>query len=89
MRRVKLTLFLAVILAISLAPAISFRLFPRETLGYFLEPIWSIVGLRIGFSKEASVAIGIVTSFVVAIVAGSALLFVLVHELTRSVRESR
>jgi len=88
LRRVKLTLFLAVILAVSLAPAISFRLFPRETLG-FLEPIWSIVGLRIGFSKEASVAIGIVTSFVVAIVAGSALLFVLVHELTRSMRESR
>ena len=89
MRRVKLTVLLAVIFAVSLAPAISFRLFPRETLGYFLEPIWNIVKSRIGFSKEASVAVGIVASFVLAIVTGSVLLFVLFRGLTRSVRKSK
>jgi uncharacterized membrane protein YeaQ/YmgE (transglycosylase-associated protein family) len=89
LRRVKLTVLLAVIFAVSLAPALSLRLFPRETLGYFLEPIWSIVGSRIGYSKEASVAVGIVASFVIAIVTGSVLLFVLFRGLTRSVRESK
>jgi len=89
LRRVKLTVLLAVIFAVSLAPAISFRLFPRETVGYFLEPIWSIVGSRIGFSKEVSVAVGIIISFVLAIVTGSTLLFVLLRNFTRSVRESK
>jgi uncharacterized membrane protein YeaQ/YmgE (transglycosylase-associated protein family) len=88
LRRVKLRVFLAVIFAASLAPAISFQLFPRETIGYFLEPIWSIVGSRIGFSKEVSVAVGIVSSFVLAVITGSALLFVLFSNLTRSVREN-
>ena len=89
LRRVKLTVLLAVMFAVSLAPAISFRLFPRETLGYFLEPIWNTVGSRIGFSKEASVAVGILASFVLAIVTGSTLLFVLLRNFTRSVRESK
>ena len=89
LRRVKLTVLLAVIFAVSLAPAISFRLFPRETLGYFLEPIWSIVGSRIGFSKEASVAVGIIASFAIAILTGSALFFVLFSDLTRSARKSK
>jgi hypothetical protein len=89
LRRVKLTVLLAVIFAVSLAPAISFQLFPHETIGYFLEPIWNIVGSRIGLSKEASVAVGIVSSFVVALMTGSALLFVLFSDLTRSVRESK
>ena len=89
LRRVKLTVLLAVIFAVSLAPAISFRLFPRETVGYFLEPIWSIVGSRIGFSKEVSVAVGIVASFILAVLTGSVLLFVLFRDLTRSVRESK
>jgi hypothetical protein len=89
LRRVKLIVLLAVIFAVSLAPAISFRLFPRETIGYFLEPIWSIVGSRIGFSKEVSVAVGIVASFVMALITGSALLFVLFSDLTRSVRERK
>jgi len=88
LRRVKLTLLLAVILAISLAPAIGFRFFPRETLGYLLEPTWKIVGSRMGFTREALTAIGIVTSFVLAVVAGSALLLVLVREVTESVRQS-
>jgi len=88
LRRVKLTVLLAVIFAVSLAPAISFRLFPRETVGYFLEPIWNTVGSRIGYSKEASVAVGIVASFVMSIVTGSVLFFVLFRGLTRSVRES-
>jgi hypothetical protein len=89
LRRVKLAVLLAVIFAVSLAPALSFRLFPRETIGYFLEPIWSIVGSRIGFSKEVSVAVGIVASFVMALITGSALLFVLFSDLTRSVRERK
>jgi hypothetical protein len=89
LRLVKLTVLLAVIFTASLAPAISFRLFPRETVGYFLKPIWSIVGSRIGFSKEVSVAVGIIISFVLAIVTGSTLLFVLLSNFTRSVRESK
>ncbi len=89
MRRVKSIVLLAVIFAISLAPALSFQLFPRETVGYFLEPIWKIVGSRIGFSKEASVAVGIVASFVLAVITGSALLFVLFSDLTKSVRKSK
>ena len=89
LKRVKLTVLLAVIFAVSLAPAISFRLFPRETLGYFLEPIWNTVGSRVGFSKEVSVAVGIIISFVLAIVTGSTLLFVLLRNFTRSVRESK
>jgi len=88
LRRVKLALLLAVILAISLAPPIGLRLFPRETLGYVLEPAWRIVGSRIGLTKEALTAIGIVTSFILAVVAGSALLLVLIRELTESVRQS-
>jgi len=89
LRRVKLTVLLAVIFAVSLSPAISFRLFPREALGYFLEPIWNTVGSRVGFSKEVSVAVGIIISFVLAIVTGSTLLFVLLRNFTRSVRESK
>jgi hypothetical protein len=87
LRRVKLTLLLAVILAISLAPAIGFQLFPRETLGYLLEPTWRTVGSRTGFTKEALTAIGIMTSSILAVVAGSALLLVLIRELTESVRQ--
>jgi len=89
LRRVKSIVLLAVIFALSLAPALSFQLFPRETVGYFLEPIWKIVGSRIGFSKEASVAVGIVASFVLAVITGSALLFVSFSDLTKSVRKSK
>ena len=89
LRRVKTIVLLTVIFAVSLAPALSFQLFPRETTGYFLKPIWNIVGSRIGLSKEASVAVGIVASFVLAVITGSALLFVLFSDLTRSVRKSK
>ena len=89
LRRVKLTVLLAVIFAVSLAPALSSRLFPSETIGYFLEPIWSIVGSRIGLSKEASATVGIVSSFVLAVITGSVLLFVLFRDLTRSAGESK
>jgi len=89
LRHVKLIVILAVIFAVSLAPAISFQLFPRETAGYFLEPIWSIVVSRIGLSKEASATVGIVSSFVIAVITGSVLLFVLFSDLTKSVRRSK
>ena len=88
LRRVKSIVLLTVIFAVSLAPALSFQLFPRETTGYFLKPIWNIVGSRIGLSKEASV-VGIVASFVLAVITGSALLFVLFSDLTKSVRKSK
>jgi len=88
LRRVKLTLLLAVILAIGLAPAVAIRLFPRETSVYFLEPLWNIAGSRTGFSKDVFAAVGIVSSFLLAIVAASGILLILTGELARSVRGS-
>jgi hypothetical protein len=88
LRRVKLTLLLAVILALSLAPAILLRFYPRETLGYLLNPLWGIVESETGFSGQLTAAISIVTTFVVAVVAASALLLLLAKEVLRSVRES-
>jgi hypothetical protein len=85
LRNVKLTIFIAIVFAISLTPAIGIRFFPYEIATYLLEPAWTIFGSRIGVSKEAFNAIGIVTSFVSAIISGSALLFVLFRELARSV----
>ena len=87
LRNVKLTILLAIIFAISLTPATGIRFFPDETATYLLEPAWSMFGSRIGVSKEAFNAIGIVTSFVSAIISGSGLLFVLFRELARSVRQ--
>lgn len=88
MRRVKLTLLLAVILAISLAPPLALRLFPRETSGYLVDPLSTILGSRTGYSKETLTAVWIVISFAVAIVTASTLLLVLTGELIRSTRES-
>jgi hypothetical protein len=88
LRRVKLTLLLAVILALSLAPAILLRFYPRATLAYLLNPLWGIIESETGFSGQLSAAISIVTTFVVAVVAASALLLVLAKEVLRSVRES-
>ena len=87
MRRVKLTLLLAVILALSLAPAILLELYPRETLGYLLNPLWGIIESQTGFSGQLTAAISLVATFVVAVVAASALLLVLAKEFLRSVRE--
>jgi hypothetical protein len=77
---------LAVILAISLAPAIVLRFFPSETSVYVLTPAWSAIGSRTGFSTESVASVWIMTSFVLATVTASALLVVLARELTRSVR---
>jgi len=87
LRRVKLTLLLAVILALSLAPAILLELYPRETLGYLLNPLWGIIESQTGFSGQLTAAISLVATFVVAVVAASALLLVLAKEFLRSVRE--
>ena len=84
MRHAKTIVFLAVILAISLAPAIALRFFPLEALGYVLAPVWSAIGSRIGFSTESVASVWIMTSFVLATVAGSALLLVMERALTRS-----
>jgi hypothetical protein len=79
---------LAVILAISLAPALVFRFFPRETSAYVLAPVWSAISSRTGFSTESVASVWIMASFVIATVTASALLLVLARELTRSVRRS-
>jgi hypothetical protein len=86
LRHAKTIVFLAVILAISLAPAIILRFFPRETLAYTLAPAWSTIGSRTGFSTESVASIWIMTSFVVATIAASVLLLVLAHTLIGSVR---
>jgi hypothetical protein len=86
LRHAKTTVVLAVILAISLAPAIILRFFPRETLAYVLAPVWSAIGSRTGFSTESVASIWIMTSFVVATIAASVLLLVLAHTLIGSVR---
>jgi hypothetical protein len=86
LRHAKTIVFLAVILAISLAPAIILRFFPQETSAYVLDPIWSTVGSRTGFSTESVGSVWIMTSFVLAILSASALLLVVARTLTRSVR---
>jgi hypothetical protein len=88
LRHVKLTLLLAVILALSLGPAILLRLYPLETLGYLLNPLSSIIESQTRFSRESIAAFSLVATFVVAVVAASALLLVLAKEVLRSVRES-
>jgi hypothetical protein len=88
LRRVKLTLLLAVILALSLAPAILLRFYPRETLGYLLNPLWGIIESQTGLSAQLTAAISLVATFVVVSVVASALLLVLAKEVLRSVRES-
>jgi len=88
LRHVKVILLLAVVLAISLAPAIALRLSPRGTAGYLVDPVWTVLGPRVGSSKEALTAIWIVASFVLTIVAACSLLFILARELIRSVREN-
>jgi hypothetical protein len=86
LRHAKTTVFLAVILAVSLAPAITLRFFPRETSAYVLAPVWTAIGSRTGFSTETVASVWIMTSFVLATVTASALLLVLAHELARPVR---
>ena len=86
MRHAETIAVLAVILAISLAPAIILRFFPKETLAYVLGPVWSAIGSRTGFSTESVASVWIMTSFVVATIAASILLLVLAHSLTSSVR---
>jgi hypothetical protein len=84
LRHAKTIVFLAVILAISLAPAIALRFFPREALVYVLAPVWSTIGARTGFSTESVASVWIMASFVLATVAASALLLVMGRSLTRS-----
>jgi hypothetical protein len=88
LRHVKLTLLLAVIFALSLAPAMLLRFYPRETLGYLLNPLWGIIESQTGFSRQLTAAFSLMATFVVAVVAASALLLVLAKEVLRSVRES-
>ena len=87
MRRVKLTLLLAVIFALSLAPAMLLRFYPRETLGYLLNPLWGMIESLTGFSRQSIAAFSIVATFVVAVVAASALSLMLAKEFIRSMRE--
>ena len=88
MRHARLALLLAVILALSLGPAILLRLYPLETLGYLLNPLWGIIESQTGFSEQSAAPISIVATFVIAVVAASALLLVFAKELLRSARKS-
>jgi Na+/H+ antiporter NhaB len=88
LRRVNLTLLLAVILALSLAPAILLRFFPRETLSYLLTPLWKTIESQTGLSEQFTAAIGLLATFVVAIAVAAALILVLLKEFARSVSEN-
>ncbi len=85
MRHAKTIVVLAVILAISLAPAITLRFFPSESS--VLAPTWTAIESRTGFPRESVAAVWIMISFVLATLTGSALLVVLALALARSVRE--
>jgi hypothetical protein len=84
LRRTRIIVVLAVILAISLAPAITLRFYPRENLGHPLKSIES----QTGISGQLAVAISLVTTFVVTIIVAPALLLVLAKEFLKSVSES-
>jgi len=88
LRHAKTIVVLAVILAISLAPAIALRFFPLEALGYVLAPVWSAIGARTGFSTESVASVWIMTSFVLATLTASALLLILARDSVRYVRKS-
>jgi hypothetical protein len=88
LRRVKLTLLLAVILALSLAPAILLRYFPRETVGYMLTPLWKTIEKQTGFSEQFIAAISLLATFIVAITAAAALLLLLVSGFSAITREN-
>ncbi len=87
MRHVNLTLLLSVILAITLAPAVLLRYFPNETLRYILNPLWVLIESQTGVPRQLAAAISIVATFIVAVIAASALLLVLAKENLRSVRK--
>jgi hypothetical protein len=87
LRHVKLALLLAVILAVSLGPAILLRLYPLETVGYLLNPLWGMIESQTGFSGQLAASISIVATFVVAVVSASTLLLVFTKELLRSARK--
>jgi hypothetical protein len=87
LRRVT-ALLLAVILALSLGPAILLRLYPLEMQRYLLNPLGDIVESRTGFSAQPITAISLVAMFVVAIIAASALLLLLSREFFKSMRQS-
>jgi hypothetical protein len=88
LRHAKTIIVLAVILAISLAPAIVLRFFPQEALAYMLAPVWSAIGARTGFPTESVASVWIMTSFVLATVTASALLLVLARDSVGYVRKS-
>ena len=88
MRHAKTIVFLAVILTISLAPAIVLRFFPLEALGYVLAPVWSAIGTKTGFSTESVASVWIMSSFVLATATASTLLLILARDSVRYVRKS-
>jgi len=87
LRHAKTIAVLAVILAISLTPAIALRFFPRETSSLMLAPVWSVIESETGLPRESVAAIWIMISFVLTTVTASALLLVLANSLARSVRQ--
>jgi hypothetical protein len=66
LRHAKTIIVLAVILAISLTPAIALRFFPSENSASVLDPIWTVIESRTGFPRESVAAVWIMISFVLA-----------------------
>lgn len=87
LRRARAIVVLAVILAISLTPAIFLRFFPSEASALMLAPVWNVIESRTGFPKESAAGVWIMISFVLTILTASALLLVLAHGVTGSVRK--
>ncbi len=85
MRHATTIVILAVVLAISLTPAIALRFFPLETSALILVPVWTVIGSKIGVPSESAAGVWIVVSFVLATFAASALLLVLARTVTKSV----
>jgi hypothetical protein len=89
LRHAKTIAVLTIVLAISLAPGIALKFFPRETSALMLTPISSTIESRTGFPKETVDATWIIIFFVMATLTASALTLVLARALTASTMRSR
>jgi hypothetical protein len=81
LRHAKTIVALTVILAVSLAPAITLRFFRREAISSAIES-------RTGFPGESVAAVWVLISFIIATLIASALMVVLARAVTKSARGS-
>jgi len=88
LRHAKTIIFLIVILAVSLVPAIALRLFPREALAIMFGAVSGAIESRTGIPSEGIAAVSILISFVSTTVSASALMVVLARAPTKSKRQT-